>query len=712
MQPPPAQVSSQSPELEQLCEHPDPWQVNVQFADSAQLCEHPPPAQVAVQSLPSLHDWAQPPCGHSKSHDPLSHEQLLSEQTPLHDDDAPTMRASERKRAWNACFIGWISGRWVRQEARGSSERGQPSSRPPSAQSLRSPLAPRLRRAPARPVSAATLRRPIDLLPSACARGTPARLPTQPLKLPSSSDPPSPGALLLPAPPMTARPQSRAQNEARVAHEDLVIFINACFACTGQREFYSDGHRQTVAIAFLHDYVRGNYRRLYALTLAAGINHYNQALVILGLLAESRGLDPAARREEGQLVRAALRALPPQRAYRVLVGLRERGVNNRRARAIVREYLAARPDLVFDALKYRGKLRALVRHAHPGLPGELGLFLGRGWKERRYHTPLLERFRAAHYGADALYDLPFTIAEGLAARHGVPRDRFLARIAPRLTARERLRLQESARRSGAAIAIDLHRAPLTQLALYALSLPESERRTRLEELDAALRASAARAARQSGIRLGRVVAVLDRSYSSSGSREKPRRPLAVAVASHYLLAAAADDYHAEWTLPIEHPLLAWPRGQTDLATPLLAALERRPDLVVVLSDGHDNDPPGAAGALLELFRRHLDPRGEVLVVHANPVFEANELGPRGLGPAAPTLGLREAEDLPTLLAFARFAAGAVALAELEAYLEARAAALLARHADPRPIAEPALAPDPRAPAELTDDALADEEDPA
>lgn len=488
---------------------------------------------------------------------------------------------------------------------------------------------------------------------------------------------------------MTQRPQSRAEHEARVAHEDLVIFINACFACTGQREFYSDGHRQTVAISFLHDYVRGNYRRLYARSLAAGINHYNQSLVILGLLAESRGLAPAARREEGLLIRAALRELPPQRAYRVLCGLRERGINNRRARAIVREYLASRRDLTFDALKYRGKLRALVRHAHLALPGELGIFLGRGARERRYETPLLERFRQAHHSEAALYALPYTIAEGLAAARGIPRERFLERIAGTMTAHERLRLQASASRAGATVEVDLERAPLTRLAVYALGLPEAERRARLGELDAAMRASARRCLDRAPIGLGRVAAVLDRSYSSAGSREKPRRPLAVAVACHYLLQAAAREYVAHWTLAPEHPLLAWPRGQTDLATPLLAALEGRPDLVVIVSDGVDNDPPGAAAAICEHFRRRLDAGLATTIVHANPVFEATELGLRGLGPAAPTLGLRDAEDLPTMLEFARFAAGSIALGELEACLDRRVAELLARHADPA--ADPAEA---------------------
>src|SRR5687767_10498557 len=136
------------------------------------------------------------------------------------------------------------------------------------------------------------------------------------------------------------------------------MFINACFACSGQREFYGDARGQSVSIEFLHQYILGNYRRLYARTLAAGINHFNQAQIILNLLASGSPADPKDRWEEGALIASALRALPPPRAFRVLESLRARRVNNRRARAIAREYLAGRQDLAFDAVKYRSKLRA------------------------------------------------------------------------------------------------------------------------------------------------------------------------------------------------------------------------------------------------------------------------------------------------------------------------------------------------------------------
>lgn len=485
----------------------------------------------------------------------------------------------------------------------------------------------------------------------------------------------------------------------QVAREDLVMFVNACFSCTGQREFYNDARGQAVSIEFLHAYILGNYRRLYTRTLAAGINHFNQAQIILNLLASGKQTPPEDRREEGALIAAALKALPPQRAYRVLDVLRERRINNRRARAIVREYLQARADLHFDAVKYRSKLRAAVAHGHLKLPGELNPFLFHGWRQRVFHTPLLERFRQAHFDTSALYELPYTIAEGLAARHRIPRDVFLQRIEPRLTATERLRLQGSASRVQGSVSLDLGRTPLTKLALYVLSLPAEARRERQAELHAALERSAAHSLRRTPVPLGKVAAVLDNSYSASGSSEKRRRPLGVALAAHYLLAATAREYRAFWVHPVEHPLLTRARGQTDLTTPLLDALDWQPELVVVVSDGYDNDPPNAVSEVTRLFRTKLDPGRRTTLVHANPVFASELYAPRGIGAHVPTVGVRDAEDLPTVLGFARFAEGAAPLSELEDYLAARVRRMLERSARSSPGAEPR----PEAPAELDEE---------
>lgn len=446
----------------------------------------------------------------------------------------------------------------------------------------------------------------------------------------------------------------------RTQREDIVHFLNACYACTGQREFYENANSQRVSIDFLHQYVLGNYRTVYARSLAVGINHFNQGQVIVRLLATGK----EAIAGEGALIARSLATMPPQRAWKALRDVRRLGINNRRARAIARDYLKSR-DAEFDCVKYRNKVKAVACHNHLALPGEAGRFLFEK-RSAPFRTPLFEQVRKAWFSAEAVYELPFTVAEGMAAHHKIPRDQFLARIQSRMTQSEKLRLQKAGD-----VTIDLGRSPLTNLALYALSLPEPG----AEVLDGLERA-AANILRRSPMALGKVAAVLDNSYSTSGTREKKRRPLGVAWAVDRVLVAASRQYRAFWTHPFAGPVPS-ARGATDLATPILDALETAPELLVIVSDAVENDPPGAAGAVLSHWRKRLDPRGRTAVVHLNPVFSAGDYAPRSLCDGVPTVGLRDAEGLPTALAFARFAAGAATRVELESYLENRAAEFLA-----------------------------------
>ncbi|MFF8956913.1 hypothetical protein [Streptomyces sp. NPDC014894] len=456
----------------------------------------------------------------------------------------------------------------------------------------------------------------------------------------------------------------------RVAAEDVLLFVNAAVTATGQREFRSTADEQRLSLAFLHEYVRVNYRTVYAAALALDVNDHNAALIVERLLCTAGEADAAQKRREGELIAARLAVLPPQRVYRLFRALRAARVNNRRTRAIQRDWLAARPDLGHDAVKYRAGLKTAARHAHltPGPPGtaeELGDFLFRPGKRVRYSHPLLDAHRRAHYEQGAVYELPFTVAEGFAARHGVPRALFLERIAPRMTRLERLRSRPSA------AGTELRTMPLTRLALYVLSLPLAERSERRAELTSALRASALRAAGPYAGRWGRVSAVLDDSYSSYGSGVKRRRPLAVALAAHHLLAALAGSYRAHWTSGGRDPLLVRPWGASPVGARILDALEDAPERLVIVSDGWDNAPPGLAGEVLRIWRARLDPERRTSVVHLNPVYDADAFDVRRLSPVVPTAGIRDAEDLAALVEIAQFAEGRTGLAELQSYLDRR-----------------------------------------
>ncbi|WP_411138322.1 hypothetical protein [Streptomyces sp. C10] len=477
-----------------------------------------------------------------------------------------------------------------------------------------------------------------------------------------------------------------------VAAEDVLLFVHAAITSTGQREFHSGEEEQQLSLDFLHAYVRINYRPLYAASLALDINDHNAALIVRGLLETAGEATAQERRTEGRLIAARLARLPAPRVYRLFRALRAAKVNNRRTRAIMRDWLAARPDPALDAVKYRAGLKCAARHAHlppdggrggerKGGDGELGDFLFAPGRRTRFATPLLDAWRRAHYEQGALYELPFTVAEGFAAKHGIGRRAFLERIAPRMTRLERLRVQESARAHRAEVPTDLRGMPLTRLASYVLGLPLDDRAARRAELTGALRAAARRSAGAQAGTWGRVAAVLDDSFSTTGSRQKRRRPLATALACHFLLEALAECYLPRWTSGRQDALLAYPYGPTPLGMRLLEALEDAPERLVIVSDGWDNAPPGLAGEVLRIWRTRLDPEHRTSVVHLNPVYDAEDFAVRRLAAAVPTAGVRNAEDLPALVQLARFAEGRTGLAELRAHLDDRVRQFLAEETD-------------------------------
>ncbi|THV36435.1 hypothetical protein [Glycomyces buryatensis] len=478
------------------------------------------------------------------------------------------------------------------------------------------------------------------------------------------------------------------------AAEDVLLFVNAAIASTGQREFHSDVDAQRWSLEFLHEYMLVNYRDLYAATLTLSVNDRNAATIILRLLQTGRDVSPAQRALEGRLIAKALRALPTNRVYRLFTALRRERVNNRRTRAIMREWLSERPDLTFDAIKYRSAFRDAVRHAHlrvDDLPhtsgdaaGELAAVLFNWRSTGRFRTPQFETWRRAHFDRRAVFELPYTVAEGFAAKHRITRVEFLEKIAPQMTRGERLRLQRSAARVGATGVAsdftDLSRMPLTRLAAFVLALPVVVRESRRAELAGALRAAALRVVGPRAGTWGSVAAVLDDSYSSSGSSEKRRRPLVVALASHFLLEALATEYRPLWLSGDVDPLMARARGVTALGDRILDGLESRPELLIVVSDGWDNAPVGMAAAVLRVWEERIDPARSTTVAHLNPVFDAAGLQVRRLSPSTPTVGIRDAENLPELVAFARFATGRTGIAELRAHITAQVDRWLAEEA--------------------------------
>lgn len=451
-----------------------------------------------------------------------------------------------------------------------------------------------------------------------------------------------------------------------IACEDLALFFNACLAATRPAQGINLRRQANRGVYFLHRYVCCNYRDLYLRVLAMPINDFNRLLIVRNLLTHARGVTAEQRRLENRLITQVLPRLPANRVYRCFVDICCSGVNNRRTRAVMQAYINSRPDLAFHAVKYRGKLKRIIRHIHMKVPAEIFDYLQRGATARTtWQTPLFDRVRLVHYQKSALYELPFAVAETLAAKFGVPRARLLEHMKDRLTAKERFRLNDTMTREKVRHADAMAAAPLITLANAALALPPTER-ARFHTL---LQDSAAQTAAGLQRRYGRVALVVDNSDSSFRRNDPAGRTLPLGLALAYVLPHCTTSLSVFWTCPPSTPLMVVPRGVTNLALPLIDALQTQPDTVLIVSDGYENTMRGGADLAVQVARRQFGLEHRVRVVHINPTFNDQDFQPLNLGPHITTVGVREPAFLDFAMEVAAFQEGLISLKGMQRYLE-------------------------------------------
>jgi hypothetical protein len=460
-----------------------------------------------------------------------------------------------------------------------------------------------------------------------------------------------------------------AQYTAQIERADILLFLSACISGTSQNVYYSSAAEQRSALDFLHAYICTNYREIYACALGLEINHHNQQRIIYNLLKYPyKNTNKDFKTAENALIRQCLEKMPVHRVYKLFAEIAQDRVNNRRSSATVKSYLRWRNNLVFDAVKYRRLLRLISRHMHLALPLEVHVFLhDRHWQKRKFETPLFENFRQAHYSAQALSLLPLTIAEGLATRFNLNRGQLLKKLESQMTAQEKLRLQNNAQEAKVKLEINPEKLSLTRLLSYIFSLPESERKLRLVELEAWVQLCKKRFLR-SWLKLPKLALIIDNSQSSRGARESWLRPLITGLSAHYMLESMSREYRLFWLHPPENPLLAQAKGQTALASTLLEALTWEPEELLMISDGAENDPAGGVNWLLEQLKSLPWVGKRPHLLHLNPTISPEEFGPSPLSPHLPMLGIHEGERIPLLWILSRFATGQVPLEDLKTYL--------------------------------------------
>lgn len=426
----------------------------------------------------------------------------------------------------------------------------------------------------------------------------------------------------------------------------VMDFISTALTGTGQTEFYNTKLEQREGLLKTHKPIFEKYRKFYALMLLSNINDISKQLIIYNLLNNSRLITSDIKDWENKIIIHSLNRMKISRAYKALVILADNKVNNSRTRSLVRKWLGSRENYKFEVLKYKKKIKKIIIHNHLHEEGDIWDFIFEK-KREGYEDELFNNYFKARTDIDAVYKLPHSVAEGFAATHKVDRKEFLQKIKGKMTDNEKLRMQSATKRVGVKIKANWEKWELDKAIKYLYSLERMP--AKVEEKLIKL---AKNEARDIPFKYGKVVVIIDNSGSGYGSSEKKYHPIAISLAIYYIIREISDEVELVYTNP-EHrgdKVIPQVGGGTDLATPLVNALKKKPDAVFMLTDGYENKPAGMVGQVVIAYQK-LEKDNDAMIVQLTPVFAAESEGVRELSPLVPSMGLRSGRQLSSGLLF-------------------------------------------------------------
>jgi hypothetical protein len=471
---------------------------------------------------------------------------------------------------------------------------------------------------------------------------------------------------------------------------DLAAFLDAIHTATGRATHDNTAEEQLAAEAAAHDQLARHDALLYGLLLTLpGVQDRARQAGLLRMLSGPPIGSSRLQVEHPAAIAAAVavalaRSLPTPRLLRALARLREGRINTGRARRFVLRTLLGSRDLPFWSVKYRGTLKAVLRHAMGekifGVAATIGARPSYTWSvnERRIiarHvirwsgpwgtvTPVCLAYLAGREIAPALLSgarlriigevaearadlaagdkLPVEVLEGIRSTYHRERPHadVLAIAGRTMTAKQAAGAQKEAKRAGVAVEFDPRQVPPEKL--YVLAF---EQGSLTAEMVRALDEHAERAVAAFPLRHEQVVVVLDASASMAGPEARPIgnrkvseqkwHPIAAALALTDVLVQVGS--RAEIRIAgggKREGRLVYPQGATDLAGTVLEAFRLRPDAIYLISDGYENAP---AGRVAELITRVREIGIETPVIHVNPVLAAEAVGTRSLLPGLPAI---------------------------------------------------------------------------
>ncbi len=439
-------------------------------------------------------------------------------------------------------------------------------------------------------------------------------------------------------------------------------FLNTAMTSTLQEEYYSKKDEQTKKVLKIHDELLNSNREVYSISLLLPINNIQQSLIIKNLIKQ-HDVPEKVKDWENNIILDILKRMPTNRAYKTFEILAKSKINNARAKWVARQYLREKGNsILFEAVKYKRQLKSMVKHFHVQLDKICKI---RGIKDmerflfdkelKKIKNELYVNYMKAKKDKDAVFELPYSIAEGFKNLHKISDEEFMRKMKKQLTHAEKRRVQARAERAGVEVELDLSReSPVNiQKFLRSEKVKQKDLDKGLEAFEKSCEAKAKKLYEYFDFK--NIKVIVDNSGSMAGSEEKKNHPIAVAEALANVLKYLSKETEI-YAFPNESKFLVKPCGESNVAEALMTVMKElnldEENLIVIISDGYENAPAGLVNQILVAFKKKLDKKEKTLIIHINPVFAPEAEDVKKLSELIHTFGARDVRQLFLILLLA------------------------------------------------------------
>lgn len=214
---------------------------------------------------------------------------------------------------------------------------------------------------------------------------------------------------------------------------------------------------------------------------------------------------------------------------------------------------------------------------------------------------------------------------------------------------QKFQAQSAAKKSGIELKVDFNKQDIYNLwKLFYVKTIGKEK----DKIDEIAEAIMKKSAQKLGVDLGETVVIFDVSKSMEGSIKRPFHPFLTGLSLISKLDNVKDVIYAGGNMvktPSEKiPNVVMPSGSTAIWKALLEAAEKKPNTVLIISDGYENS---IKGAFAQVYEKIKNDGAKFNILHVNPVFASEVSGLRKLANDVEPMPLDDYKYLTTNIIF-------------------------------------------------------------